>query len=300
GNPFGLGGTVTAGIVSARGRDIGAGPYDDFLQIDAAVNKGNSGGPAFNLNGEVIGVNTAIFSPSGGNVGIAFAIPAATAKRVIEDLKDDGVVVRGFLGVQIQSISRDIADSIGLADTNGALVTDPQRDGPADRAGIRAGDAIVAVNGDPIESPKDLSRKIAGLRPGTQHEITVFRNGSTQTIKVRLDKLPETPRSARSPQPSPEEPARPTMMEEFGLELESSSDGRGVVITKVLPDSPLATKNLRGGDVIAEIGGTQVDNPADAKRAIETAREEGKKAVLMRIEGNRGTRFVALPITEKG
>lgn len=299
GNPFGLGGTVTAGILSARGRDIGAGPYDDFLQIDAAVNKGNSGGPAFNLNGEVIGVNTAIFSPSGGNVGIAFAIPAATAKTVIEDLKDDGKVVRGFLGVQIQTISRDIADSLGLANTDGALVTQPQADGPADKAGIRPGDAIVAVNGDPVTSPKDLSRKIASLSPDTDTELTIFRDGKSKTITVRLDKLPDRRQASFQPE-TPAKPAEPTLMEEFGLELKPSDDGQGVVVTDVRPDSPLAEKGIRRGDVISEIGGQSVKAPKDARTVLEDARKDGKKAVLMRVESNNGTRFLAMPIKKEG
>ncbi|MEO1067038.1 MAG: Do family serine endopeptidase [Pseudomonadota bacterium] len=297
GNPFGLGGTVTAGIVSARGRDIGAGPYDDFLQIDAAVNKGNSGGPAFNLNGEVIGVNTAIFSPSGGNVGIAFAIPAATAKTVIEDLKDDGKVVRGFLGVQIQSVSRDIADSLGLADTSGALVTVPQDGSPASKAGVRAGDTIVAVNGQPIDDPKDLSRRIAGLSPGTDVDLTVFRDGKSTTITVKLGELPERQQAAA---PAPAEPAVPTMMDEFGLELKPADDGNGVVVTNVLPDSPLAEKGIRVGDVISEIAGTSVKGPGAAKKAIDAAKKDGKKAVLLRVEGRAGTRFVALPVKDAG
>jgi len=191
GNPFGLGGTVTAGIISARGRDIGASRYNDFIQIDAAVNKGNSGGPAFNLNGEVIGINTAIFSPSGGNVGIAFAIPAETAKSVITDLRSDGKVVRGFLGVQIQDITRDLADGIGLADTAGALVASTSADTPAGKAGIKSGDAIVAVNGEKVEDTKDLSRRIAGFRPDTKVALTVFRAGESQDIEVTLGTLPE-------------------------------------------------------------------------------------------------------------
>ena len=156
GNPFGLGGTVTAGIVSARGRDIGAGPYDDFLQIDAAVNRGNSGGPAFNLKGEVVGINTAIFSPSGGNVGIAFAIPASTANEVVQDLMKDGSVSRGWLGVQIQPVNTDIADSLGLKDAKGALVSEPQADGPAEKAGIKAGDVITAVDGKDVAGRRNL------------------------------------------------------------------------------------------------------------------------------------------------
>lgn len=299
GNPFGLGGTVTAGIVSARGRDIGAGPYDDFIQIDAAVNKGNSGGPAFNLNGEVIGINTAIFSPSGGNVGIAFAIPAATAKSVITDLRNNGKVVRGYLGVQIQDITRDIADSIGLADTEGALVASTQDDTPAAKAGVQSGDAIVAVNGSKIESPKDLSRRIAGLRPDTDVDLTIFRRGKTEIIKVKLGTLPES-RQTASLDETPVTPDQPTVMEEFGLELKPSSDGKGVIVGEIDADSPLADKGVRNGDTITEIDSKTVAGPGAAKEAIENARKSGKKAVLLRIEGAGGTRFVAMPLTKKG
>lgn len=299
GNPFGLGGTVTAGIVSARGRDIGAGPYDDFLQIDAAVNKGNSGGPAFNLNGEVIGINTAIFSPSGGNVGIAFAIPAATAETVIADLRDNGKVVRGYLGVQIQDITRDIADSIGLADTEGALVASTQDDTPAGKAGVKSGDAIIAVNGDKIENPKDLSRRIAGLRPETDVDLTVFRRGKTETITVKLGTLPER-RQTASLEASPDKPEVPAMMKEFGLGLKAADDGKGVVVTEITPDSPLSEKGLRTGDIITEIDSTAVSGPGAAKDAIDAARSDGKKAVLLRVEGTSGTRFVAMPLSKKG
>lgn len=299
GNPFGLGGTVTAGIVSARGRDIGAGPYDDFIQIDAAVNKGNSGGPAFNLNGEVIGINTAIFSPSGGNVGIAFAIPAATAKEVIADLRDNGKVVRGYLGVRIQDITRDIADSIGLADTEGALVALAQEDTPAAKAGVKSGDAIVAVNGEKIASPKELSRRIAGLRPETDVDLTVLRQGKTKTITVKLGTLPERPQTA-SLETVPVEPEEPTKMEEFGLSLKAADDGKGVVVTEITPDSPLAEKGLRNGDTITEIDSKAVSGPTAAKDAIEAAEKSGKKAVLLRVEGSGGTRFVALPLSKKG
>ena len=165
GNPFGLGGTVTAGIISARGRDIGSGPYDDYLQVDAAVNRGNSGGPTFNLSGEVVGINTAIFSPSGGNVGIAFAIPSTVAKSVIEDLKSDGKVDRGWLGVQIQPVSKDIAESLGLAEAAGALVVAPQEGSPGLKAGMKKGDVVTSVNGEPVKDPRDLARKIAAFHP---------------------------------------------------------------------------------------------------------------------------------------
>ena len=206
GNPFGLGGTVTAGIVSARGRDIGAGPYDDFIQIDAAVNRGNSGGPAFNLNGEVVGVNTAIFSPSGGNVGIAFAIPASTSKEVVQELMKDGNVQRGFLGVQIQPVSSEIAESLGITGTKGALVSEAQDDGPAKKAGIVAGDVITAVDGKEVASPKEFSRVIGGMVPGKPVEITVLRNGKSEVIKVDLAELPGSTSKPRPPSRTPKSP----------------------------------------------------------------------------------------------
>ena len=189
GNPFGLGGSVTAGIISARGRDIGAGPYDDFLQIDAAVNRGNSGGPAFNLEGKVVGVNTAIYSPSGGNVGIAFAIPASTAQNVINSLRQNGSVQRGWLGVQIAPVSQDIADAVGLSEDKGAIVTLPDNETPASKAGIRTGDVITAVNGQTVDTPRELARDIANFRPGAEVDITVWRNGAAEDLKVTLGDL---------------------------------------------------------------------------------------------------------------
>jgi serine protease Do len=190
GNPFGLGGTVTAGIVSAQGRDIGSGPYDDFIQIDAAVNRGNSGGPTFNQKGEVVGVNTAIYSPSGGNVGIAFAIPAATVQNVVEALKKDGSVARGFIGVQIQPVTSEVADAIGLKDAQGALVAAADASGPASKAGIRRGDTILAVNGEKITDARELSRKIASFAPGTKTSLTVWRDGKERVISFEVGKQP--------------------------------------------------------------------------------------------------------------
>ena len=190
GNPFGLGGTVTAGIVSAQGRDIGSGPYDDFLQIDAAVNRGNSGGPTFNLKGEVVGVNTAIFSPSGGNVGIAFAIPASTVRQVVDALKKDGTVARGFIGVQIQPVTTEMADAIGLKEAKGALVAEAQGNGPAAKAGIRRGDTITAVNGEAIKDARELSRKIATFAPGAKATITLFREGKSRDVTFEVGRQP--------------------------------------------------------------------------------------------------------------
>jgi serine protease Do len=190
GNPFGLGGTVTAGIVSAQGRDIGSGPYDDFIQIDAPINRGNSGGPTFNQKGEVVGVNTAIYSPSGGNVGIAFAIPASTVRQVVDSLKKDGSVARGFIGVQIQPVTTEMAEAIGLKDARGALVAEAQGDGPAAKAGIRRGDTITAVNGEPVKDARDLSRKIATFAPGAKATITVFREGKSRDVTFEVGRQP--------------------------------------------------------------------------------------------------------------
>jgi serine protease Do len=253
GNPFGLGGTVTAGIVSARGREIGAGPYDDFIQIDAAVNRGNSGGPAFNLNGEVIGVNTAIFSPSGGNVGIAFAIPASTAERIINDLKEHGTVVRGWLGVQIQNITQDIADSLGLKDAKGALVSDPQDGGPAVKAGLKSGDAITAVNGQAITDPRDLASKIAGMAPGTKVTVTYWRDGKSNDVEVTLGKLPATDQQASNDAGSSQD-VKPSSLEDFGLAIAPSDDNSGVVVTDVDPNGQAAEKGMQAGDVILSVG----------------------------------------------
>src|ERR1700736_6887250 len=192
GNPFGLGGTVTAGIVSANGRDIGNGPYDDFIQIDAPVNKGNSGGPAFNTEGEVMGVNTAIYSPSGGSVGIAFSIPASTVKNVIAQLKDKGSVSRGWIGVQIQPVTQDIADSMGLKQAEGALVAEPQSDGPAAKAGVEAGDGITAVNGETVKDARELARTIGGLAPGSSVKLDVLHKGQDKVVNLTLGQLPNS------------------------------------------------------------------------------------------------------------
>ncbi|MBL0406341.1 Do family serine endopeptidase [Microvirga aerilata] len=191
GNPFGLGGTVTAGIVSAQHRDIGAGPYDDFIQIDASVNRGNSGGPTFNLSGEVVGVNTAIFSPSGGNVGIAFAIPASTVETVVASLKDKGSVTRGFIGVQMQPVTKEIAEAIGLKEPKGALVAEAMKDGPAAKAGVKTGDTIIAVDGQPIAEAKDLSRKVANVAPGKTVSLTLWREGKERTVTLEVASQPK-------------------------------------------------------------------------------------------------------------
>jgi len=294
GNPFGLGGTVTAGIVSARGRDIGSGPYDDFLQIDAPVNRGNSGGPTFDATGQVVGVNTAIFSPSGGSVGIGFAIPADVAKQVIGELKDKGVVARGYIGVQIQPVTQDIADSLGLKDTKGALVAEAKT-GPAADAGMRSGDVIVAVNGEKIEGPRELARKIAGIGPDKKVDITYMRGGAEKNVSLTLTKLPGD-RAARADR---HESAEPSSLASYGLELAPAAavpgaGAAGVVVADIDPDGMGAQKGLRSGDVILEAAGKPVSTPAQVVSAIKDARAEGHKAVLLRVRTGDATHFVAL------
>jgi serine protease Do len=295
GNPFGLGGTVTAGIVSARGRDIGAGPYDDFIQIDAAVNRGNSGGPAFNLSGQVVGINTAIFSPSGGNVGIAFAIPASVAKAVIADLKDDGQVERGWLGVSIQQVTPDIAESLGLSKPAGAIVAEVQPDTPAAKAGIVAGDVIVSVGESQIADPKALSRLIAGIQPGKAIDVGVFRDGKAEQLSVTLGSLPAPDRIASAETTAPE-PAQPSALDDFGFTVVPNEDGDGVVITDVGADSEAADKGVQAGDIVVTVNATPVKSAGDVEGAVETARKDGRKSVLLQVQTDGRSRFIALPI----
>lgn len=288
GNPFGLGGTVTSGIVSARGREIGANRYDDFIQIDAAVNKGNSGGPAFNLNGEVIGVNTAIFSPSGGNVGIAFAIPADTADEIVTDLIENGKVVRGWLGVQIQPVTTDIAESLGLEDALGAIVTKPQKGSPADKAGIKAGDVILSVDGKSVKGPRELARVIAGYDPQSSVEVTIWRDGEEEKVTVNLGKLSNLA-SANAKQKNKKNKVR------VGLALEAAPDG-GVIVVEVEPDSAADDKNIRVGDIVKTVNGEEVNEPADVSKIVGQAAKLGRKAALFQIERNGQSSFVAVPL----
>jgi serine protease Do len=294
GNPFGLGGTVTAGIVSARGRDIGAGPYDDFIQIDAAVNRGNSGGPAFNLNGEVVGVNTAIFSPSGGNVGIAFAIPASTATEVVKNLVENGSVVRGWLGVQIQPVTDEIAESIGLDGARGALVTETPSDGPAHDAGVRAGDVITAVNDRAVASPRELARIIGSYSPDTKVDVTLWRGGAEQKVNVALGQLPGE--EARADQQVPAPAAADTSLADFGLTVTRADDGKGLVVTDVEPGSAAAERGIQAGDVIVAVNSVDVTTAEDVNKAVADAAGAGRNAVLVQISRDDANRFVALPI----
>ncbi|CDX18845.1 serine endoprotease, periplasmic [Mesorhizobium sp. ORS 3324] len=297
GNPFGLGGTVTAGIVSARGRDIGAGPYDDFIQIDASVNRGNSGGPTFNLNGQVIGINTAIFSPSGGSVGIAFDIPASTAKQVVADLMKNGSVQRGWLGVEIQPVTKDIAESLGLKSEKGALVSSAQDAGPGKKAGIVAGDVITQVDGKDVESPKELARTIGGFAPGKSVDVTVWRNGKNETVKVDLGTLPSSDKQASNEDNNKQSaPAKADTLADLGLTVTKSENGKGLVVTDVDPDSDAADRGIQPGDVITSINSAEVNNTDDVSKAMADAAKSGRKAVLMQITRDDANRFVALPV----
>jgi serine protease Do len=297
GNPFGLGGTVTAGIVSARGRDIGAGPYDDFIQIDAPVNKGNSGGPTFDVDGNVIGVNTAIFSPSGGSVGIAFAIPADTVKSVIAQLRDKGSVTRGWIGVQIQTVTPDIADSMGLKQTSGALVSEPQKDSPAAKAGVASGDVITSVNDEPVKDARDLARKIGTMAPGASVKLGMIHQGTDKTIMLTLGTLPNEQQASNTP--AQDDHGAEGDMPKLGLTLapsDKTSGANGVVVTAVEDGGVAADHGLQVGDVILDVGGTPVSTPADVRKTLADAQSAGKHTVLFRVKSSDGTKFVALPL----
>jgi serine protease Do len=305
GNPFGLGGTVTAGIVSARGRDIGNGPYDDFIQIDAPVNKGNSGGPAFDTSGEVMGVNTAIYSPSGGSVGIAFSIPASTVKTVIAQLKDKGSVSRGWIGVQIQPVTADIADSLGLKKAEGALVAEPQANGPAAKAGIESGDVITAVNGETVKDARELARTIGGLAPGAAVKLDVLHKGQDKVVNLTLGQLPNTVEANADTDNNNDKgsASRGTDVPKLGLTLAPANSvagaGKdGVVVTEVDPKSAAAERGFKEGDVILEVAGKTVANAGDVREAINAARTDNKNSVLMRIKSGGSSRFVAVPLAK--
>ncbi len=293
GNPFGLGGTVTAGVVSARGRDIGAGPYDDFIQIDAPVNKGNSGGPTFDTNGNVIGVNTAIFSPSGGSVGIGFDIPAETVKTVIAQLKDHGHVTRGWIGVQIQPVTADIADSLGLKTAEGALVSEPQNDGPAAKAGIVARDVITSIDGASVKDAHALARKIGSMAPGTSVKLGLMHDGSEKTVTLTLGTLPDERQANAAPQGGTEKGTP-----KLGLTLAPAGAvgaNQGVAITAVDPNGPAAERGMKSGDVILDVAGKMVSSPSEVSKEIADLHKAGKKTVLMRVKSGNATRFVAIP-----
>ena len=298
GNPFGLNSTVTAGIVSARGRSLGGAALVDFLQIDAPINKGNSGGPTFNMAGEVIGVNTAIYSPTGGSVGLGFAIPSNTARRVIEELKTGGKISRGWLGVQIQNVSDDIAKAAGLDKPRGALVAAVMPASPAARAGVKNGDIIVRWADEAVKDIRDLVRKVAFTEAGRSVSVVVWRQGSRKSLSVLVAES-GTQQALASADPEPKgaaelglsvAPADDTLRRRFGL-------GRaveGLVVVEVEPDSPAAKKNLRPGDLVTHVNGDEVATPAAMKLRVDRARRDGREAVLLRILRRDRTMYVAV------
>jgi serine protease Do len=303
GNPFGLGGTVTAGIVSARERTIGAVTSDSLLQIDAPINKGDSGGPTFDLDGKVIGVNMMIFSPSGGSIGIAFAIPAATVRTVISQLRDKGSVSRGWLGVQIQPVTAEIADVLSLKQAQGALVAETVAHGPAAEAGVISGDVIDSVDGKPIKGAAALSKAISGTAPGTSVKLGVIRDGKEQTIGVALGELPVPDPAASREQHGSDEPE--TMgrgdARDLGLELApagsiAGAGEQGVVVMDIDPAGLWAERGFSLGDVILEISGKSVKTPEEVDSALSEARNAGKRTVLLRLRSGDAMRFITAPV----
>jgi serine protease Do len=306
GNPFGLSNSVTAGIVSSIGRDIGAGNYNDFIQIDAPINRGNSGGPTFDLRGQVVGMNSMIFSPSGGSVGIGFAIPASTIHDVVAQLQAHGHVSRGWLGVQIQSVTPEIASSLGIKDAKGALVADVVPDSPAAKAGFEQGDIITTINGQGIEDSRDLTRKVALVASGQTANFTVLRQGQTKTTKAEIGTRPDEKMAANSPN-APATPAATGNAMGLGLAALTpdarkvynlADDATGVVITKVDPNSDAAEKGLQPGDVVQRVGSREVHTPADVQSGVAEAKKGGRKTVLLLVASAQGgSRFVAVDIS---
>jgi serine protease Do len=311
GNPFGLGGTVTAGIVSAIDRDINAGPYDDFIQTDAAINQGNSGGPLFDMNGKVVGVNSVIISRSGGNVGIGFAIPSRLVQRVITDLRKYGQVQRGWLGVGIQPVDQAIADSIGLKEPKGAMVTNVVEGDPAEKAGVKSGDVILEFDGKPVDDTRALLRAVADAPAGKRVPIVVWRDGGRRTLSVQVGQM--QPDDEKPAVPQEKKPgATPTVsgsIDALGMTLAAINDetrkqielpekATGVVVTKVERGSEAAQKDIKRGDIIARIGAREIRSPAEARAAIEAERKSGRDTILLRVRRGDNYLFIALKAKE--
>ncbi len=308
GNPFGLGGTVTVGIISAKQRDINAGPYDDFIQTDAAINRGNSGGPLFNLDGEVIGVNTAIISPTGGSIGIGFAVPSDTVQSVVLQLKEFGEVRRGWLGVKIQTVSEDIAESLGVAENTGALVSGITPEGPAAKGGVLPGDVILKFDGKDVSTMRGLPRLVAQAPIGKSVDVEILRGGEKKTVQVLVGRLEEEDdvAEAAAPDSKDEEPAKPEsvlglsvtpLTDELRAQLGFDKKVKGLLVTGIDADSPASGKNLKLGDVIVEAQQNPVASFGDLTGAIDKVKKAGGRQVLMLVEDSKGdTRFVALPL----
>jgi serine protease Do len=308
GNPFGLGGTVTAGIVSARGRDIHQGPYDDFIQTDAAINRGNSGGPLFNMDGQVIGMNTAIYSPSGGSIGIGFSIPANLVKEVVGQLKDFGHPRRGWLGVRIQQVTPDIAESLGLHEATGAMVAGVNDGGPADKARIHNGDIILKFNGQDVKEMRTLPRIVADSEVGQSVPVVLWRNGKEVTVQATLAEKPDDTQVAANTTTDKPPADQPTEISGLGMKLAPitqdmkdkyslGADQKGVVVTDVAPNSAASDRGLKPGDVIVEVQQGEVKSPADVQQKVDNVRKESRKSVLMLIQRQDGLQWVPLSLT---
>jgi serine protease Do len=307
GNPFGLGGTVTVGILSARARDINSGPYDDFLQTDASINRGNSGGPMFNLQGEVIGINTAIFSPTGSSVGIGFAIPSALARPVVEQLRDYGKTRRGWLGVRIQQVSDEIAESLGLDKARGAMIASVTAGGPAEKAKLEPGDVVLSFDGRDVNEMRRLPRIVAEVAPGKEVPVSVWRKGKEMKLKVVVGELDENEVAALQPDQGKGKESSKATVDALGLSLAKLSPElrdkfdidpsiEGVVITEVANDSAGALKGLRAGDVIVEVAQEAVKDPKDVSERVKKAKAAGRKSVLMLVDRQGDLRFVAIKL----
>jgi serine protease Do len=309
GNPFGLGGTVTAGIVSARGRDIHQGQYDDFLQTDAAINRGNSGGPLFNMDGQVIGINTAIFSPSGGSIGIGFSIPSNMAKNIVAQLKEFGHPRRGWLGVKIQQVTPEIAESLGLKDASGAMVAGVTDDGPAEKAKIRGGDIILKFDGQDVKEMHNLPRIVADTVVGKDVPVVLWRDGKEVTVQTVLAERPADAQLASVDAAKPADATKPTDISGLGLKVAPVSQDltdkfqlqngqKGVVITDVTPNTPAADRGLKAGDVIVEVQQGPIGSPGDVQKQVDAARKADRKFVLMLIQREGGMQYIPLSLTK--
>jgi serine protease Do len=308
GNPFSLGGTVTAGIVSARNRDINSGPYDSYIQTDAAINRGNSGGPLFNLDGEVIGVNTLIISPTGGSIGIGFAVPSKTVAGVVDQLRQFGELRRGWLGVRIQTVTDEIAESLNIKPARGALIAGVEDKGPAKPAGIEPGDVVITFDGKEIKEPKDLSRVVADTPVGKEVDVVIIRKGQEETHKVTLGRLDDGDKAVQAAAKTQEPAEKPVTQKALGLDLATLSKDlrgrykikdsvKGVIITNVDSASDAADKRLSAGDVIVEVAQEAVSNAGDVKKRVDQLKKDGKKSVLLLVSNADGElRFVALSV----
>ncbi len=307
GNPFNLGGTVTVGIVSARNRDINSGPYDNYIQTDAAINRGNSGGPLFDMNGKVVGINTAIYSPSGGSIGIGFAVPSKIAMTVFAQLRDYGETRRGWLGVRIQQVSEDIAEGLGMKTAEGALVAGVTQDGPAAKAGIEPGDVILSFDGQRVPEMRELPRMVAETAIGKSVDVVILRKGEEKTLKVELGRLDEGEKTDAGEEDTPteqKEPAEEAVV--LGMTLAPLDDAQreaysiadeveGVVVTDVDPEGPAAEKRVQPGDVIVEVGQEAIVEPADVVARVDALKEEGRRSILLLLSNGKGElRFLAL------